>query len=525
MKNRIYIITFIAFFLGMQSCTKDFLVLEPKTGLVEDNYYKTESDAFLALTSVYDALSVQNWQFVPIMSDIFSDDAFSGGSDAGDMRQWQEIEQGTLDAENDAAKALWNRCYTGIYRANLYLEKQEQIEWKTDGLKARYEAEAKFLRAYFYWDLARHFGWVPIITEVLPSVEDYKSLEQSTPDQVFAQVVSDLTDAESVLPMSVGDNDKGRATKAAVYVLESRVYLFYEGFAKPVLGASTNLAIDKAHVVAGLESIINSGEYSLLPNYADVFDWANENNNETIFSWQYSEKAKSGDWSGWNINGNFSVIFYGIRNPEGDPSIETGWSFATVSWDLVNEFEANDPRKDVSIYDADTKLTKYTKAFQNTGYFNYKYMPRSAYHSAAGQLEHNYPINYKDMRYADVLLMAAELKLNDDPVKALDYLNQVRTRALGSSAALSSITLDAIYHERRVEFAGEGKRKWDLMRRGLDYMESQINSSFVVGNITNAQDFQNRNFNRDTWGMFPIPGSEIRNMNSGTLKQYVPAYK
>jgi hypothetical protein len=529
-KKLIYITSILALTFGSISCSDSFLELEPKTGQVEANYYKTEDQALLALTAVYDAYSVQNWQFVPTMSDIWSDDAFCGGSNISDMSQWQDMEMFAMTPENNSSSDLWNRCYSGIYRANLYLQKQADIEWKTDGLKARMEAEAHFLRAYFYWDLVRHYGYVPVITEVLPSVEDYKNLPQQAPAAVFTQIASDLLKAVAVLPVQIGTSEKGRISKAAAQALIARVYMYHEGFAKPVMGLSTlsdgKTTIDKAYVQAALEQIISSNVYSLMSNYADLWDWSRQNTKESILEIQYSDKAKSGDWGGWNINGNFSCVWMGPRNPEGDASVFPGWSFSTLTWSLVNEFEAGDPRKDATVYNADVQLTKYNKAFMNTGYFNKKYMANANYIGSGGDQAHNFPRNFIDIRYAEVLLMAAELFLNDNPAKALGYLNQVRTRSLGASKALTAITLDAIYHERRVEFGGEGQRKWDLLRRGNDYAASKIAASFnVPSGIPNPADFVPRNFKATTWGMFPIPASEIRNTNSGVLQQMVPAYK
>ena len=202
-----------------------------------------------------------------------------------------------------------------------------------------------------------------------------------------------------------------------------------------------------------------------------------------------------------------------------------GWSLAIPTWSLVSEFEAGDPRKDATLYDAEVKLDDYNRAFMNTGYFNNKYMARKAYVGSGGDNAHNFPRNFIDIRYADVLLMAAELNL-DNNGKASGYLNQVRTRSLGDGAALSSITLDDVYHERRVEFGGEGLRKWDLLRRGNDYAAAKINESFnVPGDVPNLTHFEERTFKADTWGMFPIPASEIRNTNEGVLKQFVPAYQ
>lgn len=527
----IYIISFVALLFTQMSCSDDFLELNPKTGQVEANYYQNEEQALLALTAVYDAYSVQNWQFVPTMADIFSDDAFCGGSNVSDMSQFQEMEMFNMTAENNAAADLWNRCYSGIYRANLYLQKQEQVEWVTDGLKPRMEAEALFLRAYFYWDLVRHYGYTPLITEVLPSVEDYKNIPQNSPDELFTQIATDLLTAEAVLPETIVSDEKGRISKGAVRALMARIYLYHEGFAKPVLGVSdwTNgsTIIDANYVRLALEEVISSEEYSLVSDYTELWDWENQNNEESVLEMQYSDKAKSGDWGGWNINGNFSSVWISVRNPSGDNGrVFPGWSFATPTWSLADEFEAGDPRKDVTLYDAENRLDDYQRAFMNTGYFNGKYMALNDYIGSGGDAAHNFPRNFMDIRYADVLLMAAELNLDADNGKATGYLNQVRTRSLGDGAALSSITLDDVYHERRVEFGGEGLRKWDLLRRGNDYAAAKINDSFnVPADIPNPSHFVPRTFKADSWGMFPIPASEIRNTNEGVLKQMVPAYQ
>jgi len=530
-KNILYVTSILALTFGSMSCSESFLELEPKTGQVEANYYKTEDQALLAVAAVYDAYSVQNWQFVPTMSDIFSDDAFCGGSNVNDMSQWHEMEMFNMTPENGSSKDLWNRCYSGIYRANLYLQKQTGVEWKTTGLKDRLEAETLFLRAYFYWDLVRHYGYTPLITDVLPSVEDYKGLPQSTPQELFTQIAKDLLKAVSALPVQIAAAEKGRISKGAAQALIARIYQYHEGFAKPVMGLTTwsngTTTIDKAYVQAALEQVISSNAYSLLPKYADLWDWKNQNNKESLLEIQYSDKAKSGDWGGWNINGNFSCVWIGVRNPVGDgSSVYPGWSFAIPTWSLANEFETDDPRKDATIYNANERLTSYTKAFMNTGYFNKKYMALNAYIGSGGDPSHNFPRNFVDIRYAEVLLMASELFLTDNASKALGYFNQVRTRSLGASAAKTSITLDDIYHERRVEFGGEGLRKWDLLRKGQAYAATKINASFnIPTGTTNASDFAVRTYKPDSWGMFPIPASEIRNTNAGVLSQMVPAYK
>lgn len=519
----------IASLLAICTACTDFLELEPKVNQLEGNAYLAEGDANEAVVAVYNALAVQPWIFVPMQSDIFSDDAFTGGEPGGGMPQYQEQESSIISVENAAAADLWNKLYSGIYRANFYFTKEGGIDWKSEDKRSRLAAEVRVLRAYFYWDLARHYGWVPLITESIEDLESAKDLNQVTPEEVYQYAVSELLKAIPDLPDMASGSEAGRVTADMAKVLLARIFMHYDGFVQPVLGAGATLTdgttnVTKSYIQSMLVEIINSGRYRLLDNYSDVFDWGNENNDESIFEWQYSEKANSLDWGGWGIRGNFSSVFYGPRDPLGDPDITTGWSFGIVSWSLYDEFEDGDPRREATIYNAEASLTKYTKGFQNTGYFNYKYMPRAAYMPTTGQVEHNIPINYKDMRLAEVLLMAAELLVDDDNTKATEYLNEVRVRAMGEAAKLTGVTLDDIYHERRVELALEGHRKWDLLRRGLDYAKQRIDASWQVpGTATNGSDFQGRQFLTDTYGMLPIPGSEVRLTSS--LRQYVPAFK
>lgn len=532
MKHKIAAIAVVLAMGISWSCGDDFLELEPKLSVTDASAYETEADAFTAMVAVYNCLVVQPWNHVPTQSDIFSDDAYTGGEPGGGMGQWQDQEISIIPTENAAALDLWGKLYSGIYRANYFFYKEGGIEWKDENLRKRLNAEVRFLRAYFYWDLLRHYGWVPVYLSYIPDVTEYGGTAQSTPSELFDIVGSELMTAIEDLPETVSASEKGRVTKDAARMLLARIYLYREGFGKAQLSVSgdwmaNGTALNKVAIQTMVDEIINSGRYQLLDNYADVFDWANENSAESIFEWQYSEKALSSDWGGWGIKGNFVVVFYGPRTPVGDPTIVTGWSFGTVTWSLYDEFETGDPRREVSIYDANANLTSYARGFQNTGYFNYKYMPRAAYlPTGGGTPDHNWPINYKDMRLAELYLIGAELFLDDNPTKAADYLNEVRVRALGEPARLSSITLDDIYHERRVELAGEGHRKWDLLRRGLDYTKEQIDASWDIPTTAESPgDFTGRQFLENTWGMLPIPASEIRLFNEGVLQQYVPAFQ
>ena len=526
--------TFIigALVLATTACTDNFINLEPVTSQTPENFYQTEEDALLALAAAYNDLQTQNWQFPPIMGDIFSDDAYAGGASAGDMKQWQAIELNNMDLDNEATNALWANRYAGINKVNTFLSRIDNME-VSEGKKNQFVGEAYFLRAYFNWDLVRHYGWAILHTELLDNVDDYALTGLSEPQAIYNQIAADLLQAESLMQASHPDADFGRANKFVAQALMARIYLYYSGLSQnmPEMGLNGTFGegenvITEAHVIEGLNNIIFAGGYRLLPSYADVFAWDNELNDEVIFSYKYSGKTGVTDWDGWAINGNFSVIFYGPRNPEGDDAIRPGWSFGTVSWDLVDSYQTGDLRRDVVAYDAEANLTDYFRAFQNTGYFNRKYMPNADYEAEIGDPAHNYGIDYKDIRYADVLLMAAELGIDRD-----ENYNRVKRRAYGYDPDFASpvdetgVTVEDIIEERRREFGGEGLRKWDLLRNGLAYTQQKIANSFQLpAGIPNAADFQGREFNPNTYGLFPLPGNEIRNSNAG-ITQQVPAYQ
>lgn len=536
MKTKYLSILIVIITIAFESCQDEFLDIQPRVNKMEANAYITEEDAFLALVSVYDVLSHQEvLNFQPLRADIFSDDAMAAGDGAGMSSRWQKWEQSTLDAESPTAEEEWGRCYKGVYRASQYLKKEPEIAWKTDAKsiekRKRMKAEVKFLLAYFYWDLERHFGWVPIVNDLITS-QEAKTLKQSEPTEVYQYIAKNLLEALSDLPETVTPNEYGRITKAAAQVLMARIYQFHEDFGKKILGITSDWSdgtttITKKMVIENLEEIITNGHYTLLSNYNDIHDWDNQNNKESILEIQFANNPDLSFWDKTEYNnGNTMCYIVGPRSPMGDSSIVAGWSFGQPTWTLYNEFEPGDPRLDATIYNADVKLTSYFSAFQNTGFFNRKYMARSKYSATTSDGVHKYPKNFIDMRLAEVYLILAELYLTSDNAKATFYLNQVRTRAMGPSAAKSSITLDDVYHEKRVEFACEGLRYWDLLRRGLDYAKEKIDASYIPDpSCKSPGDFIGFVFNKESLGMLPIPASEIRNANKGVLEQKIPYYQ
>lgn len=525
--------SFLALSLGLASCSKDFLELDPLTGRVEANSYNTEDDALKAVYAVYDSYQTMYNNDVVGMSEAFSDDAFAGGEKAHDFQQFEGSENTDFSPENSDVVGLYERCYQGIYRANLYLSKEEGITFTTPGLKASLHAEALFLRAYMYWDLVRHYGWVPLIDHVLPSTEAYAATPQSAPSVIYQQIATDLLEALPNLREVVPATETGRIRKAACQALIARIYLYHTGISKITgLGLEAEkwgngtTTIDKAFVQAQLSDIISKGKYSLQSKYASVFAWDNQNNSESILEIQYSKLGLSG-WSDvTQLNGNIFTLRCGIRRPRPSTDVAAGWSACVLSWDLVNAY-GTDPRYSVSVFDAAKQLTSYQTSpaacYMNTGYFNAKYMPRTKYNSnLAGDMYLNYARNYIDIRYADVLLMAAELNVDG---KGLDYFNLVHTRA-GLPALTVLPDQEGIITERRLEFAGEGLRKWDLLRMGINYANVHCTQSFTSrpAGLANEDQFTGRVFHEDSWGMMPIPSKEIRNCNAGVLEQKIPYY-
>jgi hypothetical protein len=277
----------------------------------------------------------------------------------------------------------------------------------------------------------------------------------------------------------------GRATKGSAQALLGKVYLYQDKF----LEASTVL-----------ENVINNGGYVLESDYDNIFEFSGENGTGAVFEVQYTDTQGGGFDCLQCSEGNVAVGFQGIRGYDGD-LFTSGFSFNIPTQEVVDEFEAGDNRKDVAILDIDAWSAatgaEFTTGYEHTGFFNRKYLPRKRNADAAGDLNITNPNNYRAIRFADVLLMAAESfnrRPSADDAKAKIYLNRVRERAFGN--ADNNITTTgtnltaAIYHERRVELVGEGHQFFDLVRTGRG---AQI-PGFTVGKNE----------------VFPIPVEEIQ---------------
>jgi hypothetical protein len=485
--------------LSATACRKDFLDLKPIGTQLESNFYKTEKQIFEGVVAVYDVLQwggTNGWTMKLGLLNTASEECHAGGSDASDQPAWVAWDNFTLDPNLGPQRGLWNKSYAGIYRANLILEKMDNpaIEGMTADKKARYIAEVKALRAYYYFDLVRFFGNVPLIIKTLGADEIYKQT-QSPPSVIYAQIEKDLKEAVAVsqLPETVVPEELGRLTKGAARALLGKVLLFQNDNAKMAEAATV------------LESVITSNIYKLETNYANIFKPDNKFGAESVFEIVHSNVQRGG-WENFNnfTEGNYSVQFFGMRDFVG-ATYASGWSFCPVSIELA-DFMKNDPRFAHTIIDGKALKSQgatYSAGFQNTDFFIKKYAPLSAFKATVGESALNWGYNIKEIRLADVMLMAAEaFARSGNETKARQYLNQVRSRVgLQPRSSTGTTLLDDIATERRLELATEGVRYWDLIRTG-----KAVGVLGGKGFKTNKHEF------------LPIPQQEI-DISQGAMKQ------
>lgn len=514
--SKFLVMSFLAW--GVLGCS-DFLDLKPLDVRVEDNFYRTESDATEALTSVYDVLqwnTVQGFHPTPMLLDIASDDAFAGGGSRSDAPNIIEIDQDNIRPTNVEIEGLWKKHFIGIARANLILARIDGIE-ASENFKKSVIAQTKFLRAHFYLDLVRFYGNVPLILEPQNNPNEYCQ-PQVAPKLVYDQIARDLEEAIVDLPAQTIQASQGRATRWAAKALLARAYLFYKGVYGQEMQTGS-VTVDAPRALNHLKDVINNSGHDLVANYGEIFRRTGEFNRESVWEISYSDLNP---WFDWGYiqggEGNIQAQMQGARisNPAAEDYL-AGWSFAPVTHDLYTAFEEGDPRREATIIVETEYKEGFDKGYQHTGYFSKKYSTSKDYAPAAGQPELNWGNNYRSIRFSDVLLMAAELDLmTGGGTDAANFLNRVRAR-VGLPAKVA--TMDNIFQERRVELALEGHRYWDLMRRGVSTAATRINASNTLGPLYTGDevDFANR-FNPARLGFFPIPQSDM-DLCAGTLKQ------
>lgn len=458
----LYCFVFAGLLFGAGACKKSFLVAQPEGTAVESDYYQTPDEAFAGLVAAYNPLSwtvVSSYTPKMVLLSLASDECYAGGGSSSDNPGMQAWNTYTLQAATPNVPAdLWNRNFTGIARVNTMLAKIGDVPGLTSDLKSRYTAEMQFLRAYYYFDLVREFGNVPLITKELSQAEWFTQV-QAKPADIYAQIEKDLNAAIPNLPATVNiATEGGRVTKGAAQAL----------LGKAIIYENNNSRMQEA--ASDLEQVNTSPVYALLPNYADIFDPGNKFNAESIFEIVHTNQAGK-TWSNWpNFDGNVGVQMVGPRGYNG-PTFESsaaGYGFCPVTLDLVNALKG-DPRYAATIVNIDSLakagVCKYSPGYQNTGYFIRKFAPLAAYQSTTGNIELNWRNDEIEIRLADTYLLEAEalVRGGSNQTRAQQLLDAVRARV-----GLASVpaTLDNIYNERRLELATEGHRWFDLVRTG-----------------------------------------------------------
>jgi hypothetical protein len=506
MKKIIYSILLVLAFTG---CSKDFLEVAPVGQLSSDNFLKNDNDVKLATMGVYNKIqenySKGSWTSVYFMKNLPADDTKCAGPNAGDAPEYQYLDDFNITSDNSKIAAIWTNFYSTINSCNTIITNVGNNPDATTGMKVMV-GEAKALRAFTYLDLVIMFGGVPLMT-VNPTQTSEFNLPRATAAEVYAQIESDLTDAIAVLPVksAYAAVDKFRFSKGTAQALLGKAYLYEKKYSD-------------AAIVLG--NCIASNEYSLEPDYTTIWSKSKEFGVESIFEVSYTSQENYGwgnfPWGG----GNESNIEMQLEGPRTDGAgsfdfshldltklnLSGGWGFNLPSGkigDLLYSNPADKRIKGSVVSEADYFAAG--GAYQVTdgivenpydyeGYLRLKYADRASETTdpATGQPELNYGSNYRIIRYADVLLMAAEAynKSSNDGA-AQTELKKITDRAgIAAHTETGSALFDQIVIERAKELCFEGNRFWDLVRW---QMNSEQSTGFIPGKHE----------------VFPIPLNEI----------------
>jgi tetratricopeptide (TPR) repeat protein len=514
MKNKILYIA-LTLSLSVVSCSKDFIDLAPENQLNTKNYFKTEDEFNQALIGAYGALrgyaGTHGWLMGEMRSDNTTYEFFPQNRGVA-VTNKENVDEFLDDALNAQTPGKYFAAYECITRSNLILDRIGEATFSAASKNA-IEGEARFLRAFFYFDLVQFYGGVPLILHQVTNAEQAIIPRASTAD-VYAQIVSDLTAAIEKLPQTVIFPQTGRVTIGAAKTLLANVYMVQKKYAE-------------AEVL--LKAVTQLG-YQVLPDYASVYLSANKNSRESVFEIQYKQGA---------TEGQFSSFLYQFIPATANTTVITGFNTSLTNGaggnfptqDMIDAYAPGDKRLDASIAIIEGTNTAngdfvYGTVKSIVGYvtppgkiakpFIKKF--RNA-HTISGQTDDNWLV----YRYPEVLLFLAE-SLNEQSraPEALPYLNQVRTlQRTGLSPVIETnqtLLRDIIAKERRIELAFESKRWPDLLRTGkaIEVMtphgakmklDSRVNPAAY--NVTTNK------------LLFPIPQSEI---NINRLLTQNPGY-
>ncbi len=441
------------------SCSEDFLDVTNPGGEPLEEYYVNDAHIQEALYAAYDPIHWPDWGLgqynaLNIDAEILSDNVFVGGANRGDMQNWHMLANFEADA-NNTLSSLWTVDYSGVKRCNDLLK---YLDWAdlTASNRASYEAQARLLRVYYYNNLWHYFGNIPFYLENLSSPYTTK---QYKADEVYNELIRELEEVIEMksLPMKWDDANCGRVSQAMAYMM----------FAEMVMYQNDASRYSKA--LGFMQELISGSDYKLNPDFANIWKTEGEWCSESIWEINYEDANNDRGWSSPLATGG--TVLPTLIGPNGFHYLNEfgfdgdGWGFMPICVETFNMYDPADKRRDATCLDV--RGTTYTDRYEDTHIWLNKYFPRNANNADAGfDSNLNYDNNLRVYRYAETLLNAAELVLatGGNNATAAQYVNEVRTRA--GLNTLSTVTLDDIIQERRLEFVGEGKRYWDLVRTG-----------------------------------------------------------
>lgn len=548
MKQILAIITLFATLTFTTSC-EDFLTEDVRGSQNLDTYFQSIDECESYMVSCYQALTYGGWwqiNTVWLLSEMCSDDAWMGNTTQSQSDYISLAHYQGNGASNGPISNFWQYRYKGILRCNIGIERISALETPDTGTRDRLVAEARFLRAYYYFELVRNFGGVPLMTGFLLP-EEVQGITRASEEEVYEFIEADLQAAAEVLPerSAQAASDYGRATRGAALGLLGKVYLYQEKW-------------QDARSV--LQTVINSGEYQLMPEFGQIWNMNYDNGVESLFEVQYEYHSTLG------LGGSLATVT-GARNGPGD-----GWSWCQPTANLEQAYiDAGDTERlrwtiikagcteiagedqFETFIENNSTVANAQELIEQYGWDENCYIIDPSQHKSARVIRKYFlpladrpevyntdksPLNHRILRYADVLLMYAEAcnELGDD-ASSRDALNQVRRRVNLADVTSSGNDLrHAIRTERRLELAFEQNRLYDIRRWTDDNGKKMIcnlmgpNGTFVQWNLNEATrdplEWNNQgeasdkgtSFNENRDLVFPIPLYEIT-MSNGSIEQ------
>lgn len=546
--KQIYIIIALMLSFTFAACD-DFLTEDARGQENLDTYFQSEDEAESFINGCYNALTFNGWwqvNTVWLLSEMCSDDAWMGNTSQSQSDYISLAHYQGTGQSNGAISNFWQYRYKGILRCNIAIERIGQATFKDEDKQARMIAEARFLRGFFYFELVKNYGGVPLVTGfVMP--EEIEGIERSSAGDIYKFIEEDFKAAADVLPQrdEYAAVDVGRATRGAALGFLGKIYLYQEKW-------------QEARSV--LKTVIDEGKYRLMDNFGDVWSVEHNNNEESLFEIQFKYDGT------YALGGSLTVVT-GARNGPGD-----GWSWCQPTSDLENAYLAAGDAERLrwtiiktgcteiagednfsAFVENSKKMASYNDYIKKYGWDEDCYIIDPKDHKPARIIRKYFvpmkdrpevynidkiPLDHRLLRYADVLLMYAEAsnELGAD-AEAQEALNEVRNRVhLDDVTATGKNLQKAIRAERRLELAFEQNRLYDIRRWTDDNGKKVIsnlmgpNGSFVLYNTNEATadiyEWENQkessdkgvSFNESRDLVFPIPLYEI-NMSNGSIVQ------